>query len=135
MTRKNLQNFDKIKARLLLFAENQGIAKGEFYEKISLFPSNFAGKGGESALKSDNIVKVLTQFPEINPDWLLLGKGEMLRGSAPEAPPDSTLSVLLERIEDLARENGQLQAENAELKKELAQIASARIVSAEAAAG
>ena len=135
MTRKNIQNFDKIKARLLLFAENQGIAKGEFYEKISLFPSNFAGKGGESALKSDNIVKVLTQFPELNPDWLLLGKGEMLRGSAPEAPPDSTLSVLLERIEDLARENGQLQAENAELKKELARLASARIVSAEAAAG
>ena len=89
----------------------------------------------ESSLSSAKITEILIVFPELNPDWLLLGKGEMLRGSAPEAPPDSTLSVLLERIEDLARENGQLQAENAELKKELAQIASARIVSAEAAAG
>lgn len=38
-------------------------------------------------------------------------------------------------IADLARENGQLQAENAELKKEVARLGSARIVSAEAAAG
>ena len=81
MARKNLQNFDEIKARLLQFAESQGIPKGEFYEKISLFPSNFAGKGGESALKSDNIVKVLTEFPELNSDWLLLGRGEMLRSA------------------------------------------------------
>lgn len=44
-----------------------------------MFPSNFAGKGAESSMKSDNIVKVLTIFPELNPDWLLLGKGEMLR--------------------------------------------------------
>ena len=82
MARKNLQNFDEIKARLLQFAETQGIAKGQFYEKISMFPSNFAGKGAESALKSDNIVKVLTEFPELNSDWLLLGRGEMLRQPA-----------------------------------------------------
>lgn len=41
----------------------------------------------------------------------------------------------LQMIADLARENGQLQAENAELKKEIARLGSARIVSAEAAAG
>ena len=81
MARKNLQNFDEIKARLLQFAETQGIAKGQFYEKISMFPSNFAGKGAESALKSDNIVKVLTEFPDLNSDWLLLGRGEMLRSA------------------------------------------------------
>lgn len=43
----------------------------------------------------------------------------MLLGSAPAAP-DSTLDRLLERIEVLARENGQLQAENADLRKKLA---------------
>lgn len=80
MARKNLQNFDEIKLRLLQFAEIQRIPKGEFFEKISMFPSNFAGKGACSSLKSDNIVKVLTAFPELNSDWLLLGRGEMLRG-------------------------------------------------------
>jgi cell division septum initiation protein DivIVA len=38
-------------------------------------------------------------------------------------------------IADLARENGQLQAENAELKKELARLGSAPDASAVAAAG
>lgn len=96
MARKNLQNFDEIKARLLQFAEIQGITKGQFYEKISMFPSNFAGKGAESALKSDNIVKVLTEFPELNSDWLLLGRGEMLRQTAthPTTSPGDNPSVV-----------------------------------------
>lgn len=84
MNRKNLQNFDEIKVRILHFAENQKIPMGVFFEKIAVSSSNFAGKGAESSLKSDNIVKVLNTFPEINPDWLLLGKGEMLR------KPDNT---------------------------------------------
>lgn len=74
----------------------------------------------ESSLSSSKITEILVAFPELNPDWLLLGKGDMLRGSAPAAAPDSTIDRLLERIEDLARENGQLQAENAELRKKLA---------------
>lgn len=86
-------------------------------------------------MKSDNIVKVLTVFPDLNPDWLLLGKGDMLRRSVHEAPSNVTIDKLLERIEDLARENGQLQAENAELKKELVRARTRTDVSAKAAAG
>lgn len=51
----------------------------DFYKKIGLQQSNFSGEGAASSLKSENIIKVLIAFPEINPDWLLLGKGEMLR--------------------------------------------------------
>lgn len=64
--------------------------------------------------------RILTEFEQLNPDWLLLGKGEMLRGSASEKPSNATIDRLLERIEDLARENGRLQAEIDELKKGLA---------------
>lgn len=52
---------------------------GDFYKKIELSPSNFSGDALCSALKSDNIVKVLIAYPELSPDWLLLEKGEMLR--------------------------------------------------------
>ena len=45
------------------------------------------------------------------------------------------LVVYVTQIADLARENGQLQAENAELKKELARLGSALDASAVAAAG
>ena len=116
------------------------IAKGEFFDKISMRPSNFAGIGGQSSLKSDNIVKVLTEFPNLNPDWLLLGKGTMLRegaensGGKPESPPDTGLVLELTRqISELSRENGRLQAENTELKKELARSEAAAAASARTA--
>ena len=79
MERKNLQKIDEIKMRLLQFAKEQKLIMGDFYEKISLSPSNFSGKGLESSLKSENIVTVLKVYPELSPDWLLLEKGEMLR--------------------------------------------------------
>ena len=79
MDRKNLQKFDEIKMRLLQFAKEQKLIMGDFYEKISLAPSNFSGKGLESSLKSENIVTVLKSYPELSADWLLLEKGEMLR--------------------------------------------------------
>lgn len=41
-----------------------------------------------------------------------------------ENPSESIVKTLLQRNEDLARENGQLQAENAELKKEVARLGS-----------
>lgn len=59
----------------------------------------------------------------------------MLRVSSSEIPPDNTLSALLDRISDLAQELGRAQAENAELKKELARAEEKMAASATAAAG
>ncbi len=59
----------------------------------------------------------------------------MLRVSSPEIPSDNTLSALLDRISDLAQELGRVQAENAELKKELARAEERLAASATAAAG
>lgn len=79
MQEKNIESFDEIKIRLLQFAKEQKLIMGDFYEKIGVAPSNFSGKAMESALKSDNLVKVLKVYPELSADWLLLEKGEMLR--------------------------------------------------------
>ena len=74
-----IQKIDEIKKRLLQFAKEQKLIMGDFYDKISLAPSNFSGKAMYSSLKSENIVTVLKVYPELSPDWLLLEKGEMLR--------------------------------------------------------
>ena len=51
----------------------------DFYKKIAIASSNFSGKGADSALSTDKIVHILTIYPELSADWLLLEKGEMLR--------------------------------------------------------
>lgn len=70
---------DNVKERLLQFAKIQKLVMMDFYKKISVSSSNFSGKGGDSALSTDKIIHILTIYPELSADWLLLGKGEMLR--------------------------------------------------------
>lgn len=70
---------DKIKERLLYFAKEQKFVMMDFYKKITVASSNFSGKGADSALSTDKIVHILTIYPELSADWLLLEKGEMLR--------------------------------------------------------
>lgn len=83
MSNEKNQKIDEIKQKILYFAECQGIKKCDLYKKIGLSQSNFSGSGAKSSLKSENIVKVLIVFRDLNPDWLLLGNGEMLRNSSP----------------------------------------------------
>ena len=63
------------------------------------------------------LVKILDNYPELSADWLLREEGEILREPDQEKPSDTTVSILLQRIEDLARENGSLQAQIDEYKK------------------
>ncbi len=79
ITRKNMEKTDKIKQRVLQFAKSQHLIMGDFYKKISVHPSTFSGKGLQSSLSGDIIAEILTIYPELSADWLLLEKGEMLR--------------------------------------------------------
>ena len=99
---------DSVKERLLQFADSQGIPKMEFYKKISVVQSNFSGKGGESALSTDKIMQILMMFPDLNSDWLLLGRGEMLRSDAQKTVSSSADSVPWSRYDAAQQEIGAL---------------------------
>lgn len=79
MEKENLEKTDEIKLRILQFAKAQKLMMGDFYEKISVHPSTFSGKGLKSALSGTTISDILKLYPELSADWLLLEKGEMLR--------------------------------------------------------
>lgn len=68
-----------IKEKILSFLKEKGIKKVEFFEKTGIQASNFKGANLTSSPGSDMLVKILTEYPELSPEWLLLGKGDMLK--------------------------------------------------------
>lgn len=135
MEQEKRENISEIKRRILQFIDYMCITREEFYKKVSLNGANFRGKSAKSELSGDKIANILRCYPDLNPDWLLLGDGEILRKSSLNQATDPSLSLHIEKIADLARENGQLQAENEELKKELALAEDKMAAYATAAAG
>lgn len=78
-----------IKERVLYIAELKGIAKSVFFEEIGMSYSNFKGKNKKTPLNSDTIVDILSKYPDINPSWLLQGKGEILTSTSCKVPDKS----------------------------------------------
>lgn len=68
-----------IKDRVLYLAENKEISKQDFFRKTGLKYSNFTGKSKESDLASKSVAEILLKYPDVSPEWLLTGNGEMLR--------------------------------------------------------
>lgn len=75
--------YSPIKSRVVQFIERQKIKKEEFYLKTSIGSGNFKGKNAESELGGENIVKILTNYSDLNPEWLLTGKGNMINKPVP----------------------------------------------------
>lgn len=67
------------KDRILLFIKEIGVTQTEFYNIIGVSASNFKGEAKKSELGGDKIAKILSTYPMLSPDWLLLGTGDMLR--------------------------------------------------------
>lgn len=104
--------------RILKIIELEKLNKAQFY-KITGLSNGFLDKVkdvGASKLES-----ILNSFPHINPEWLLTGKGEMLRDavSKQEVKPDCT-----EVVKDKNRIIELLELDNKRLKSELDQIKS-----------
>ena len=55
--------------------------------------SNLRGITLESDPNARIIAKILTEFPELSPDWLLIGKGEMLRSEQNYDTPSNIASL------------------------------------------
>lgn len=83
--------FSTIKSRVVQFAEYKRVNKEKFFEKIGTTSANFRGKPLATPLNSETIVNIITEFPEINLEWLLTGRGSMLKAGVPEKAPAGRL--------------------------------------------
>lgn len=68
-----------IKDRILAFLKEQGISREDFYRTTGLSASNFKGAALKSELGGEKIVKILTTYEALSPEWLLMGDGSMLK--------------------------------------------------------
>lgn len=87
---------------------NEGLTSGTFADLIGVQRSSISHiLNGRNNPSLDFIVKTLQQFPKVNPEWLLMGQGEMYRNeqsavkqsfkepsifdTVPEAPKPKTI--------------------------------------------
>lgn len=63
----------------MYFIEKQNISKYELYQKTGISNGVLSQKGGMS---EENTIKFLSFYTEVSADWLLTGKGEMLKTSS-----------------------------------------------------
>lgn len=75
MTKKILN----IKERILYFADYKDISYTKFFKDIGGTYGNFTGNNKNTSVKSSLLANLLVKYPELNPEWLLTGKGEMLK--------------------------------------------------------
>ncbi|MDR1914289.1 MAG: helix-turn-helix domain-containing protein [Clostridiales bacterium] len=79
-----------MKDRILEIMHYQGLSRGKFAEAIGIQSSALSHiENGRNKPSLDVAVKILQKYEYINPSWLIMGKGEMLLNSVPQAPPPS----------------------------------------------
>jgi len=68
-----------IKERILQIIDFKKLKKEDFFKKIGMTSANFRGNAKNTPLNSNAIENILSEMPEISPEWLLTGEGDMLR--------------------------------------------------------
>ena len=89
--------------RISQFIENQGISVSAFEQKISASDGMIRraiGKGTD--IQSKWIANISDNYPDLNLEWLITGKGEMLKSTNPQSKeyeePNANTSYVSEPV-------------------------------------
>ena len=85
-----MREFSLVKQNILYFIEKQNISKYELYRKTGISNGILSQKGGMS---EENTIKFLSFYTEVSEDWLLTGKGEMLKTSTQSITQNGNTNV------------------------------------------
>ena len=100
------------------------MSQKEFYQSIGMSSGSFRGKALYTPLNSNAIVNIITNYPEVTLDWLVMGKGkspwksevddsgEPVYGLTPKTceEKDIIIKMLKEQVEDLKRDKEDLRS-------------------------
>lgn len=88
----------KIKDRILKYIKNKGINKLEFTKNCGLVQGFFNKGTGFNVLYLE---KILKSYPDLNLEWLITGKGDMIKRSSPEQEQIKDLQEKIQIYEEL----------------------------------
>jgi hypothetical protein len=120
-----------IRKRTLEFLAYKSLSRYRFY-RITGLSNGFLDK--EGAMTTDKCEKIFNSFPEVNPEWLLTGRGEMLREEGGQeqdraSSTDKTAVLLIDKLSLLASDNALLHKQIEEQKRLIAQLRNALVKS------
>ena len=77
--------------RIKEYIDYKGISIKKFEESVGFSNGAFASQYKNNRnIGSDKIENILSKYPDLSPDWLLTGNGEMLRSSSTPSVPVAT---------------------------------------------
>lgn len=116
----NNENITKIIFRLSLFIDSQGSNFNKLAVNIGVSNSYFSKMlNNNGSLGEDIIRKILLYYKNLNPEWLILGVGDMLRNENQE---ELSVNTILRRYETLAIENAALKTRNEVLENKIEEL-------------
>lgn len=74
-----MDEISPIKKRIIEFIEIQGVTKLNFCKSVDISYSNLKGKSLLSEIGGEALVKISSFYSDINLEWLITGKGSMLK--------------------------------------------------------
>ena len=128
-----MREFSIIKKNILYFIDNQNISKYELYQKTGISNGVLSQKWGMS---EENTIKFLSYYTNVSADWLLTGKGEMLKKEGLVQQAHNNISSTInqhqtihapEEYQELKEENKRLAQENSQLKDKIIMLMEEKI--------
>lgn len=111
-----------MKERIIKIMECERMGQAQFASAIGIQRAAVSHIiSGRNNPSLDVMTKILHRYPQINPDWLLLGKGEMLRDNTPAMEPADNIvknppqiQVVPEGHQELPFQESRKELENSE---------------------
>lgn len=105
--------------RLAFIMKAKNLSMTQFAEEINIQRSNMSHvMNGRNKASLDFVSRILKRFPDINPDWLLFGKGSMHRGDdGTEAASSEEAMQYKAKAEELEKEVAQLRNQLSAVQK------------------
>ena len=119
-----------MKERIIKIMECERMGQAQFASAIGIQRAAMSHIiSGRNNPSLDVMTKILHRYPQINPDWSLLGKGEMLRDNTPAMEPVDNIAKNPPQIQVVPEDHQELPFQ--ESRKELENSEKAWAVSVE----